>query len=365
MTGRITFQPRLADGFAARLRLRADVLLDDPRILRRGHLILVGKGLFFAGCSGIAYAALLLSGGVGIWAWASVIGFGLASLLLAINIGHDAAHGTLFRRPWLNHLVQFLTFAPLGVDAYLWRFRHIASHHVFPNVSGSDIDIDENPFLRLSPNQPWKRRFRFQHLYAPAIYALVALHSAWVQDFAYLFKRQLANARNIRHSRAHRFQFFLGKGVHLALWFGLPLALTSMSAGRALALYVVGLGVMSLVFVFLLVGTHFSTAAAFPTPDSAGRLPLDFAGHAVATSVDWSPESRLAGFIAGGANTHAAHHLFPRVAHVHYRALNTAIRECAAECALDYHCTSLPGMIADHLRFLRRLGTPPASTSAS
>ena len=78
--------------------------------------------------------------------------FGVAALLLAINIGHDAAHHALFRSRFWNDAVQALSFALLGVSAYLWQMRHNKSHHIFPNVNGCDIDIDENPFLRLSPN---------------------------------------------------------------------------------------------------------------------------------------------------------------------------------------------------------------------
>lgn len=356
--GKITFARRPEHGFAERLRARVEVILAEPGRLRRGRRLLLLKGLVYGGLAGLAYAGLLASGGAVLPA-AAAVAFGLAILLPAINIGHDGAHGTLTRRRWPNHLIQFLTFAPLGVDAYLWRLRHNASHHVFPNVNGSDIDIDANPFLRLSPNQPWKRRFRFQHLYAPLVYAAVALHSIWVQDYAYLVKRELANARDIRHPWPRYLEFALGKLVHVTLWFVVPMAVLPIGFGAALLLYLLGLGVMSFVFVFLLVGTHFSNSAEFPVPDGDGRLPHDFAGHAVATSVDWAPDSRMAGFIAGGANTHAAHHLFPRVAHVHYRAINGEIERLARDCGVGYHCRSFPGMVADHFRFLRRMGVRP------
>ena len=56
-------------------------------------------------------------------------------------------------------MIQHLSFSLLGVSAYLWRMRHTRSHHVFPNVNGCDVDIDENPFVRLSPNQPWRWYF--------------------------------------------------------------------------------------------------------------------------------------------------------------------------------------------------------------
>src|SRR5205814_1826400 len=131
--------------------------------------------------------------------------------LLAINIGHDAAHHVLTRRPALDDLIQALSFTLLGVNAYLWRLRHTRSHHVFPNVNGCDIDIDDNHFVRLSPNQPWRPHFRFQHLYAPLAYVFVALHTVLWQDFVYLFKKRLANMTDLKHPPHEYAVFFLSK----------------------------------------------------------------------------------------------------------------------------------------------------------
>ncbi len=114
--------------------------------------------------------------------------------------------------------------------------------------------------------------------------------------------------------------------------------------------------VMSLLFVFLLVGTHFSEAASFPKPGADGSIPTSWAEHAVATSVDWAPESRIAGFISGGANAHAAHHLFPRLSHMHSAAVTRIVRETAREFAVPYHETSFRGMVRGHFRHLKVLG---------
>jgi linoleoyl-CoA desaturase len=114
--------------------------------------------------------------------------------------------------------------------------------------------------------------------------------------------------------------------------------------------------VASTVFVLLLIGTHFSNETEFPEVDAAGCIPHDWAEHALVTSLDWSPTSRLANFIAGGANAHAAHHLFPTVCHVHYISITRIIKETAAEFGIRYNETTLPRMVVSHLRFLKRLG---------
>jgi hypothetical protein len=72
--------------------------------------------------------------------------YGIASLLLAVNVGHDGAHASLARQAWINHVALYGSFMLIGADPYLWRMRHVRSHHVFPNVNGCDIDIDSNLF---------------------------------------------------------------------------------------------------------------------------------------------------------------------------------------------------------------------------
>jgi linoleoyl-CoA desaturase len=160
---------------------------------------LFAKGALLAAGSVVAYTAILSGRLSAAGALACALVAALSALLLAINVGHDAAHECFTRWPALDHALQRIAFTSLGVDSYLWRFRHAHSHHHFPNVNGSDIDIDHNPFFRLSPNQPRRFWFRWQHLYAPAVYCLVVLHTVFVQDLMYLHQRKIADLRDIRH----------------------------------------------------------------------------------------------------------------------------------------------------------------------
>jgi linoleoyl-CoA desaturase len=323
---------------------------------RYGDWRLAVKGAVYGVCAAASYAALVTATRPPGVLLLLAVAYEVAVLLLAINIGHDAAHNAVSRRAWVNRLLQFVTFGLLGADAYLWRLRHVKSHHTFPNVNGCDIDIDENPFLRLSPNHPRRPWQRYQHLYAPLAYWVVALHTIFYQDFVYLRKRTLANMRDIRHPWWAYVQFAAGKALYLAATFVVPLSAIDLPAWQILLGVLIASGVSSILFVALLIGTHFAEEPAFPALDGAGRLPHDWAEHALLTAVDWSPTSRLAHFIAGGVNAHAAHHLFPTLCHVHYRAIAGIVRDTAQEFGLRYHVTTLPRMIASHFRFLRALG---------
>jgi linoleoyl-CoA desaturase len=185
--------------------------------------------------------------------------------------------------------------------------------------------------------------------------------SVFVGDLKYLCKKNLANMRGIVHPRSQVVLFFVAKLFYLALSIALPLIFIRLPWWQVLLGYTAVNALVSLVFVFLLIGTHFSTFAEFPPLGADGRLESSWAAHALSTSLDWAPRSRLAAFVAGGGNCHAAHHLFPRVSHIHYRAITKIIRQTAAECGVRYNETTFVGMVASHFAHLRRMGNagPP------
>ena len=122
---------------------------------------------------------------------------------------------------------------------------------------------------------------------------------------------------------------------------------------------------VSLMFVFLLIGTHFSDRTDFPAVDADGNLDRTWAEHNLATACDSAPESWWAHFFVGGVNAHAAHHLFPRVCHTHYRAIARIIIEVTDEYGVAYNRSSFTGMVRSHFAFLRQMGERPEEPAAA
>jgi linoleoyl-CoA desaturase len=344
------------NGFRRTLTVRVEAYLAATGKGRGIDTALALKTAFY-GAAMIGLYAMMLTGGAVWWKTGLLaIFYGVSALLFAINIGHDAAHIAVTGNRRIDSAIQRLVFVPIGIDGYLWQMRHLGSHHVFPNVNGCDIDIDENPFLRLSPNharKPWQRA---QHLFAVPVYMLTLLHSAFWGDFTYLRKRSLANMRAITHRPRDIVIFFAAKLVYVAINIAVPMLVLPFAWWQVLLGYFAMTAVMSLLFIFLLVGTHFSDSASFPKPGADGTIAISWAEHAVATSIDWAPEGRIATFIAGGANAHAAHHLFPRLSHTHSAAVTRIVRETAREFGVAYHETSFLGMVRGHFRHLKTLG---------
>ncbi len=357
---RIKFEERRQGAFFAEVKRAAAAYFTATGRSRFATPCVWAKGAFYAALGVAGYAAIL--GAFGASLGALMLGyavFGLTSLALAFNLAHDASHFVLSRRRWVNRAVHELVFALMGVSGYLWQMRHVGSHHVFPNVPGCDADIDDNGIVRLAPHAAWKPWHRFQHLYAPLLYPLATLHTMLVQDFVYLFKRRLANMADIRHSPLQIAIFFAGKAFHFGLVLALPLMLSERSAGEIAAGYLLMSALVSMAFVYVVIGTHIADEASFPEVDADGRIAKSWAQHAVEASIDWVPNSRIAAFLLGGFNAHVTHHLFPTVSAAHYPALTPIVQAAARKHGLKYTETTFPGVIRAHFRMLRKMGRGP------
>lgn len=119
--------------------------------------------------------------------------------------------------------------------------------------------------------------------------------------------------------------FLFSKGAHFLLALGVPYWLLSekMSFSILLAIYLYLLCQMfySLLFVMLIVGTHWAKATFFQTIEQGG-IPHSGYQHVFATTFDWHIRPHWVGYWQGGANLHLTHHLFPHWNHRHYRRIS-------------------------------------------
>ena len=282
--------------------------------------------------------------------------FGFSGLIFGFSIGHDAAHRVVTGRCRVDNLIHFFSFITIGIDPTLWQLRHLRSHHMFPNVSGSDIDIDHNPFFRFSEKHPLKKMYKFQHIYAPFAYSLALLHSLFWRDWVYLFSKEYEWMRKGINKFKLRLSFILHKITHITVMFVIPYLILDVALWQIILVYILMSMISSLIFVTMLVGTHFFDEASYPDVDDHGRLSTSWAVHNLETSCDWNPDSIISAYLSGGANSHAAHHLFPNLCHIYYRHINFIIAELTEKYDIKYHRMSLWDMMKSHFRFLKRMG---------
>ncbi|RZJ67164.1 MAG: acyl-CoA desaturase [Flavobacterium sp.] len=314
------------------------------------------KGAFWAVvCYGSYY--FLVNANSGLTFWLLYLLFQISGLLIGFCLGHDASHNTAFRNKKANQVLHFFSFLTVGIDPLLWGLRHIRSHHLYANVEGSDIDIDKNPFLRLAPSHPWQKKHNYQHIYAPFVYMLALLHSVFMGDWIYLFSSEYEWMRKGFPKREMFIRFFAFKILYFTLVLAIPILLTDFSIWFVILTFATTSAFTSLLFVIMLVGTHFFEEAEYFEPEG-DELESSWAIHQLKTSCDWNPNNAFARILSGGSNCHAAHHLFPNICHTNYSDINDIIAQTTSEYKLPYHKMSLGEMMKSHFRHLRAMGKP-------
>jgi linoleoyl-CoA desaturase len=274
----------------------------------------------------------------------------LASALLSVI--HDAGHSEFSRRRWVNVLAAQVA-VPMGLWVNQYRIKHRA-HHQQANVYGVDEATTPHPLLRVHPQAPCRPFHRYQHLYAPALYAL-----AWVGDVrsqVRFLRTGVAGAERVGTVRSRAASYAAEKALTMALL--LPYALVAGPARFAGTL--VGVILMASLFAALvLIAGHFNVGLV-DDPEAT------FVERAFMTTVAFSTTSPLMRRLTGGLTHHHVHHLRPHTPRSAFAKMHSElIVPMAAEKGLPLiEFPTLGAAIAGHFRELRALGADATATSA-
>lgn len=343
--------------FWSELRQQAHAYLARNNEHRFGDGMLYWKGISLG--AGVVLALLLAVNAERTWHFAlAYIGFLFLSMLLAMNLLHDAAHNALFRTIRLNRLLMRIISIPVGIDPDYWTIRHVHYHHAYANIDGYDLDTEANRFLRQTPFQRWHPQFRYQHIYWPLVAALSLLYISWFSDWLDRFgKTPLANEHRLSGSRGWAI-FWLSKAAHLMIALVVPIYLlrdAGIDWKEVLSCYIVGQMLASCFLVAMVLGTHWAEVEFF-LPAADGVMPHTWCEHAFFTTCDWSPRPQWLGYWLGGLNFHLTHHLFPTYSHRHYKALASIVARLAQKHQLHYRNISYAMLLASQQKFLKSMG---------
>lgn len=326
---------------------------DCPRMYAKTAIILV------------AFAALytLLVFFAATW-WQAVplaILLGLAAAEIGFNIQHDGSHKAYSKHAWINKLMA-MTLDAIGGSSYIWHWKHVVFHHMYVNVKDHDADIDIGVFGRLSPHQRRRAFHRLQHWYLWPLYGVIAVKWHFFDDFRDLAVGRIGTNPFPRPRNQELVLFFAGKAAFFTLAFVIPVLTHPfwvVAAFYGIAALVLGIA-LSVVFQL----AHCVERAKFSLPNRAsGHIESAWAVHQVESTLDFSRDSKVVGWLLGGLNFQIEHHLFPRICHVHYRAISQLTETTCREFNVPYtRNTGLRTGIASHYRWLRRMGLAPEPT---
>jgi linoleoyl-CoA desaturase len=288
-----------------------------------------------------------------------VMGAGMASI--GLSIMHDANHGAYSEKKWVNELMSY-TINLVGGSAFTWRIQHNLMHHSYTNIYELDEDIEDKPFLRLSPYGKYRKYHRYQHIYAAFLYCLATVSWVLNKDFDQTLEYKKSGITE-KQGYNHRREMSILIISKLVYWFYI-LALPIM---LGVAWWAVVVGFLAMHFVAgLYITIVFQLAHVVEGPEhfkasqDEGNLENTWAIHQLKTTANFAPTNKLITWLVGGLNFQVEHHLFPNICHVHYKNLYKIVQQTAEECGLPYHIyPHFRQAVASHFRSLKALGQEP------
>jgi len=332
------------------------------------------------------------------WQWATTGALlwgallGVLHMQIGLSIQHDASHGAISRRPWVNALFGY-GIDVIGSSRWIWLQSHIMRHHTYTNQHGLDLDAGSaEPFLLFhsypvaSVARKWFHRFQAWYMYL--VLALYGI--SMVYNPLYIWRMQhndtipaattaMAPDGFLHHYRPLTFlmrAFFVFRTAFLPwylagtpLWITIPLVPT-----------VTGI---CLTFVFVLSHnfegservpekackvTAKAEGAAEPTAKAVetgveGAEAVDWYRAQVETSATYG--GTVAMILTGGLNLQIEHHLFPRMSSWHYPAIQPIVQECCARHGVRYaYYPTIFENIASTLRYMHKAGVVGAVREA-
>jgi linoleoyl-CoA desaturase len=356
--------PTPATSLHAALKTRVAEYFDGAALASKGNGELYVKAIAIVGGMIGLYIHLVFFTPAWYFALPECVLLGLFITGTGFNVMHDGSHGSFSSHTWMNTLAGG-TLECLGGSAYIWKVKHCMIHHSFTNVEGVDDDINIGYLMRVNEHQRRLWMHRFQHVYCWFLYMMVYIVWVFQVDYQRYFTGRVGPVPMPRMRASDHIQFWVGKVVSACLFVVIPIC----RLGVAHALIGVGVTMaaagVALTVVFQL--AHTVEGPEFPLPGvGSNLLPDEFALHQIATTANFATRNRVVTWLVGGLNFQIEHHLFPRIAHVHYPQISKIVRQVCAERGIAYvEHTTFRKALAAHARHLRAMGRVPAMATPS
>ncbi|WP_164108516.1 MULTISPECIES: fatty acid desaturase family protein [Sphingobacterium] len=260
-----------------------------------------------------------------------LFGFNLAAI--GFNIMHDAGHNSFSSNKNLNTTLSY-TLNLLGANIYFWKLKHNIAHHTYTNIDGEDHDI-EIKFMRIHHDQELKKHHRYQRFYFPLLYGVSYLAWVFYQDYEKYFRQKMGiTSEKFHFPLKEKLIFWASKFLHLGLFIVVPIVLVGWLPtliGLLVAGAVCG---VSLATVFQL--AHVVAHTEFKTIHES-KVEEEWMIHQIQSTANFATKSKVLTWILGGLNYQVEHHLFPKISHVHYPAINRIVQQTCREYNIQYH----------------------------
>ena len=340
---------------------------------------------------------------------------GVFAAFVGTCIQHDGNHGAFANSRALNKVAGW-TLDMIGASGFTWEIQHMLGHHPYTNVldvdeedrkvSGVDSPMAEKdqesdpdvfssfPAMRMHPYHQPEWYHKYQHLYAPILFAMMTLAKVLQQDVEVATSKRLYHIdANCRYgSVLNVLRFWTMKVLTCGYMIGLPCYFHGISKG--LGLFIIGHFICGELLATMFIVNHVIEGISFgkkgdrlkdedgnavfrPTTVSGvtpmeqtrsdaakkskgGKISFvpynDWAAVQCQTSVNWSSGSWFWNHFSGGLSHQIEHHLFPSICHTNYVYIHDVVQSTCEEYGVPYQNEAslfvAYGKMLRHLKFL-------------
>ncbi|MBA3898596.1 MAG: acyl-CoA desaturase [Bacteroidetes bacterium] len=262
--------------------------------------------------------------------------FGIVTAMIGLNICHDAIHGSLSKKPWVNKIFATI-FNIVGANAYVWHITHNIVHHTVTNIKGNDEDLDIAPgLIRIDDTEEYKPIHKYQHLYGFFLYGLASLSWVFRKDFVKFFKKNIGDYDNTKHPKYEVYNLIFFKLVYVTLFIVIPLVVMDITGWQFLTGFLLMHLAKGWTLALVFQPAHVVVDVSFPIPDAKGNIEEEWAIHQMLTTANFATKSKFVTWFTGGLNMQVEHHLFPTICHIHYPKISEFVKSAAKKHNIPY-----------------------------
>ncbi len=251
-----------------------------------------------------------------------VILLGFLYGLIGLNIQHDANHGALSKKPWVNKLLG-TSQDFIGGSSLDWIIHHIVYHHPYTNQLELDPDIDPGSLLRLHNMKEKLKYHKTQQWYC------------WILLLFFGFNEVIKSTKNLIYfeycSKKYPFPNYylqyrplslLFKIFFIYRWIYLPPSIIHFLILSTICGFYLSL--------FFIISHNFTDVETY-TDIIENKFLIQ---QAESSS---SIKSNILCVLNGGLNYQIEHHLFPGFCHCHYLKLSEIVEKFFIKHNIKYN----------------------------
>ena len=278
---------------------------------------------------------------------------GLMAVVIFCELIHELCHNNVFKSKKLNS-VAFKLFDLLGANSFIWRWRHLQSHHRYPNVKGWDTDVEQKGPIAIFPEEEVDSFKKYQNAYVFFLYPLFMLNWLLLRDFKDYFSSDRIVGKNLSIPRIEYVKLFIFKFLYLFMMVGIPWLSGSVTLFESILGLLVLTFAGSIVAMLVLLTPHANVENAFPEPGRDGDFENSWFMHQLSTTNDLSTSNWFTRNFMGNFNYHLSHHLFPHVSSVYAPEVTEEIRGFLQEHNLPYKSYPIGVSLIKHFQLIKR-----------